>query len=84
MTQDGSREIDLTTRIFKKDQKNYHAWQHRQWAIKRFGLFDGELEFTEKYLEADIYNNSVWNHRHFIIQNTTFVITSKITFNEVW
>ena len=68
---DGSKEIELTDKIFIKDEKNYHAWQHRQWAVKRFGLFDEELKFTEKLLLSDIYNNSAWNHRYFIIQNTT-------------
>ena len=33
-TNDASEELELTARVLKGDAKNYHAWQHRQWAIK--------------------------------------------------
>ena len=49
MAHDGSREIDFTNIILAKDEKNYHAWQHRQWAIKNFGLFEGELQESVKF-----------------------------------
>lgn len=33
---DSSRELALTEEILGMDAKNYHAWQHRQWAMKTF------------------------------------------------
>lgn len=35
---DPSQELELTGDALIQDPKNYHAWQHRQWAIKTFGL----------------------------------------------
>jgi len=55
----------------KKDAKNYHTWQHRQWCIKTFNLFDKELEYVEQLLLDDIRNNSAWNQRYFVLKNTT-------------
>ena len=71
MASDGSNEIGMTNLILAKDEKNYHAWQHRQWAIKTFDLFDGELEVTVELLKSDVYNNSAWNHRYFVHTHTT-------------
>ena len=33
---DPSKELLLTEKILDLDAKNYHAWQHRQWAIETF------------------------------------------------
>ena len=71
MANDGSREVNFTNTILAKDEKNYHAWQHRQWAIKKFSLYEGELATTVELLKGDVYNNSAWNHRYFIIKNTS-------------
>jgi len=57
--------------ILARDAKNYHAWQHRQWALKTFQLWENEMAFVERLLEDDIRNNSAWNQRHFVIVNTT-------------
>lgn len=35
--QDPTQELELTRDALMQDPKNYHAWQHRQWAIKAFG-----------------------------------------------
>ena len=43
------------------DQKNYHAWQHRQWVLQTFNLFDQELEFIDKLLLEDVRNCHVMN-----------------------
>jgi len=34
--------------ICLQDSKNYHAWSHRQWAVKHFELWDGELAFVDQ------------------------------------
>ena len=35
---------------------------NRQWAVRKFGLWSGELAYTEQLLEEDVRNNSAWNH----------------------
>ena len=35
-TQDPSKELRLTEIVLSQDAKNYHAWQHRQWVMKKF------------------------------------------------
>lgn len=69
--QDASQELRLTEIILASDAKNYHAWQHRQWVIRTFNLYDQELEFVERLLEDDVRNNSAWNQRYFVLNNTT-------------
>lgn len=61
----------MTAKVFKNDSKNYHAWQHRQWVIKTFGLWADELEYVNQLLKEDFRNNSAWNQRHFVISHTT-------------
>ena len=69
--QDHTQELDFTAKILQGDAKNYHAWQHRQWVIREFDLWDNELEYVEKLLKEDLRNNSAWNQRYFVINNTT-------------
>ena len=49
--------------ILQMDAKNYHAWAHRQWVLKKFGLWSGELDMISRFLDDDLRNNSAWNHR---------------------
>ncbi|KAG0717485.1 Protein farnesyltransferase/geranylgeranyltransferase type-1 subunit alpha [Chionoecetes opilio] len=65
------KELRLTEIIFSQDAKNYHAWEHRQWALRTFKLFEGELDYVDRLLEEDVRNNSAWNQRHFAITQTT-------------
>lgn len=88
--QDPSQELDFTAKIFQGDAKNYHAWQHRQWVIREFDLWDNELTYIEGLLREDLRNNSAWNQRYFVINNTTQftddVIDREIRFvtDEIW
>eukprot|EP00958_Prasinococcus_capsulatus_P004747 scaffold441_cov382-Prasinococcus_capsulatus_cf.AAC.7 len=50
------------------DDKNYHAWAHRQWAVRLFSLWGSELEFTDRLIEADNRNNSAWNQRLWVLR----------------
>ena len=68
---DASAELDFTASILQMDAKNYHAWQHRQWVLKNFELWDSELSYVDKLLAEDVMNNSAWNHRYFVISNTS-------------
>jgi protein farnesyltransferase/geranylgeranyltransferase type-1 subunit alpha len=69
---DGVAELAFTTQVLEddEDQKNYHAWAHRQWVLKTFQLWDGEIAFVESLLQRDRRNNSAWNQRYFVLQST--------------
>ena len=41
-----------------------------QWVLKRFNLWDGELDYIEQLLARDVRNNSAWNQRYFVVSNT--------------
>nr|CAD7405450.1 unnamed protein product [Timema cristinae] len=69
--QEPSQELQVTRMSLNQDAKNYHAWQHRQWVLHKYNLFDNELAYVDTLLEEDIRNNSAWNHRYFVINNTT-------------
>ncbi|GFG32279.1 hypothetical protein Cfor_08723 [Coptotermes formosanus] len=69
--QDPSYELSFTEAILSQDPKNYHAWQHRQWVIRTFKLFQNELQYVDQLLDDDIRNNSAWNQRYFVVNNTT-------------
>ena len=42
-----------------------------QWVIKKFELWEDELEYVEQLLAEDLRNNSAWNQRYFVVSNTT-------------
>lgn len=71
---EGSAELAFTEQILEEDAKNYHCWQHRHWAMERFGLFtppdQGGLDFVDRLLDEDVRNNSAWNHRYYVIEHT--------------
>ena len=68
---DPSSELRLCEILLSQDPKNYHAWQHRQWVLHTFNLFDKELEYVERLLQEDVRNNSAWNQRYFCVVKTT-------------
>ena len=66
----GGREDEFTAAVLCADEKNYHAWSHRVWAVAAFGLFERELAFTERLLQSDGRNNSAWNARFSALART--------------
>ena len=36
LNEDGEGELRFCKIILSGDEKNYHAWQHRQWVIEKF------------------------------------------------
>lgn len=60
-------EKDDLKQVLVDEPKNYHAWQYRQWLVKRFDCWDDELGFVVEMLMEDPYNNSAWNHRYFVL-----------------
>lgn len=64
----GFDELAFTDRVISDDSKNYHAWQHRRWAVTHFKMpADGELQYTEALIQQDVYNNSAWSHRFGVV-----------------
>ena len=49
--------------MLEEDAKHYHAWSHRLWAVREFGLWGGEAAFAARFIDDDVRNNSAWNHR---------------------
>ena len=41
-----SKEKDYCDSYIILDNKNIHAWTHRQWIITTFNQWDGEMEYT--------------------------------------
>ena len=53
------------------DAKNYHAWQYRQWLLRRFDLWEKELQYVDDLIRYDLRNNSAWNQRYYVVSSTT-------------
>jgi len=62
-------ELANTASVLRGDAKNFHVWSHRQWLLKRFAIWEGELDYVESLLQADLRNNSAWNQRHFVVDH---------------
>ena len=63
-------QLQFIACVLQEDAKNYHAWGHRQWVLRNFSLWDGELEYVESLLQTDMRNNSAWNQRHYVLSST--------------
>ena len=50
---DVSYEKNMLDNIFSQEPKNFHAWTHRIWMIRRFNNTENEFEFIEKMLKDD-------------------------------
>ncbi|KAK8826583.1 hypothetical protein WA538_006043 [Blastocystis sp. DL] len=69
-------EKEFCDTYIQSDNKNIHSWTYRKWIVDTFGLFDGELEYTEskhisfisllEYIKIDIFNNSAWSYRFYV------------------
>lgn len=64
-----NHEVNVLDKVFNCDRKNYHAWCHKIWLTRRFGMFKQEFELKcKEILREDEYNNSVWNYRMFLFE----------------
>lgn len=63
----GKRELDMAQEHVTLDEKNLHAWAHRQWAVEHFRVWADELAFVNGVIDNDVRNNSAWNHRFFVV-----------------
>ena len=48
------------------DQKNYHAWQHRQWVLQTFKLFDQVCKLQSAGAELSGYDDILLQELEFI------------------
>ncbi|KAI8465579.1 MAG: hypothetical protein J3K34DRAFT_525239 [Monoraphidium minutum] len=75
-------ELAFAARALDGDEKNYHAWAHRQArrgggggrctaggpgaVVAAAGCWEEELRYSEAMIERDVRNNSAWAQRAFI------------------
>mmetsp|Transcript_8839 Transcript_8839/g.13688 ORF Transcript_8839/g.13688 Transcript_8839/m.13688 type:complete len:366 (-) Transcript_8839:33-1130(-) len=68
MIQVAQKELDYVDMILDDDNKNYHAWSHRQWIIRTINqpeLWSAEIDYSHSKILSDPRNNSAWNQRWF-------------------
>lgn len=51
ISQEYENEKSFTASVFAQESKNFHCWCYRIWVIRRFDLFEGELDFAEEMLK---------------------------------
>mmetsp|Transcript_7424 Transcript_7424/g.13234 ORF Transcript_7424/g.13234 Transcript_7424/m.13234 type:complete len:334 (-) Transcript_7424:25-1026(-) len=65
------------------DFKNYNGWSHRQFIVRQFKLWEGEIDFILELLDDDIRNNSAWNHRYTVVKNLHWPFSRETIQSEV-
>jgi len=71
------RNLTATKEALELDAKNIHAWTHRGWVAKSFGLQDAERHFTEAMIKRDVRNNSAWNQRFVVTFSENDEVTNE-------
>ena len=69
----------LPSPFTKVDSKNYHAWAHRQWVVKTYQLYEGELEYTCKLIELGKFSDNNFCKNMLIIFYVIFIKIHTIT-----
>mmetsp|Transcript_24497 Transcript_24497/g.56442 ORF Transcript_24497/g.56442 Transcript_24497/m.56442 type:complete len:335 (+) Transcript_24497:63-1067(+) len=79
------RELQYHQEVMQRndDFKNYNGWSHRQFIVRQFKLWDGELDFILELLDDDIRNNSAWNHRYTVVKNLHWPFSRETIQSEV-
>ena len=85
---DASEEMNFIASIIKEDNKNYHAWGYRQWALGHFSkdfpaLWEQELTFVDTLIESDLRNNSAWNQRYWVLKKTADLTSQALLSSEL-
>lgn len=58
------REISLCEALLKKDQRNFHCWNHWMLVCQKMGLgFEQQLAFTWNRINENASNYSAWHFR---------------------
>ena len=65
------------------DNKNYHAWAHRQYFVSKYDAWGDEFHFVDRMLDVDPQNNSAWNHRMFVLQHGEILDTMELIQAEI-
>jgi hypothetical protein len=71
------RNLTATKEALELDAKNIHAWTHRGWVAKSFGLQKEERRFTEAMIDRDVRNNSAWNQRFVVTFSENDQVTNE-------
>ena len=74
--------VEFMSAIYTHDSRNYHAWVFRTWYVKRFNLFNEELDYIDKLLPTALLNNSLWCYRHFLAKEMKLADEQEIVF--IW
>lgn len=74
-----AEELDYAASALAADEKNYHAWAHRQWAVAHFGLWAQELAYVESMIRKDVRNNSAWNQRAWLLREAPRAVADGAT-----
>eukprot|EP00239_Pterosperma_sp_CCMP1384_P009374 CAMPEP_0197862592 /NCGR_PEP_ID=MMETSP1438-20131217/39466_1 /TAXON_ID=1461541 /ORGANISM="Pterosperma sp., Strain CCMP1384" /LENGTH=307 /DNA_ID=CAMNT_0043480197 /DNA_START=57 /DNA_END=980 /DNA_ORIENTATION=- len=62
-----AKDLQFTSEVLNRDEKNYHAWSYRQWLVRTFDHWEGEEAYVDDMLAKDLRNNSAWNQRWFVL-----------------
>lgn len=63
-----ARELAFAAEALELDEKNYHAWAHRQSVVAQGACWQEELQYSAYMIDKDVRNNSAWNQRFFVLQ----------------
>ncbi|KAJ2890205.1 CAAX geranylgeranyltransferase alpha subunit [Coemansia aciculifera] len=81
------RELQFVGEVIDKDSKNFHAWSHRQFVVRLYGIWDQEMAYVETQINQDVRNNSAWNQRYFVLTANqpadVFVLTDDVADKEI-
>ena len=45
-----ANEKEYCDSYIRLDSKNIHSWTYRHWVVKKYNLWEGEMEYTESML----------------------------------
>ena len=69
--------------MLEDDAKNYHAWAYRQWVVETYGLWNGELAFTEQLMSEVIQIHACAIHPN-LDMLTFFKLYQDVMNNSAW
>ncbi|KAJ2459153.1 CAAX geranylgeranyltransferase alpha subunit [Coemansia sp. RSA 2424] len=80
-------ELQFVGEVIDKDSKNFHAWSHRQFVVRSYGIWDQEMAYVETQINQDVRNNSAWNQRYFVLTTNqpadVFVLSDEVADKEI-
>ena len=63
------KELQTVDWYLSLDQRNFHAWDHRRWLVKKLNRsIDDELSVTKSLIDKDFSNHSAWHYRSSLLK----------------